>query len=347
MDGRDLPAFVPLSSRCLFEWLSSCHAARSFRGRLRSRLRDSALRVLRFAQPFGLAVTRYRVEPASWPQRLKLRLAVIADLHVCEPWMGLPKLERIVEATNALRADAVLLLGDYVAGRKMLEISREVPHSAWAKVLGQLKAPFGVHAVLGNHDWWEDPSIQRTRRGKVAAHVALEAVDIPVYENDAVRFEKDGQAFWIAGLGDQIAFFATPEESRRIVGSPHVRRFVTRADIGATLAKVTDDAPVVMMAHEPDIFFQMPERVALTISGHTHGGQVRFAGYAPIVPSDYGQRFAYGHVVEDGRHLVVSGGLGCSGLPLRFGVEPEIVVIDLEAGVTAAGDAASLPAQGA
>lgn len=299
------------------------------------------------AQPFGLAVTRYRVEPKLWPGSLKLRLAVVADLHVCEPWMGLSKLERIVDTTNSLRADAVLLLGDYVAGHKMAKISGFVPHRDWAKVLSELKAPFGVHAVLGNHDWWEDPNIQLTRRGKVAAQVALEAFDIPVYENDAVRFEKDGQPFWIAGLGDQLAYFARPEETRKLVGSPHVRRFITRADIAATLANVSDDAPVLMMAHEPDIFVQMPQRVALTISGHTHGGQVRFAGYAPVVPSDYGQRFVYGHIVEDERHLIVSGGLGCSGVQLRFGSVPEIVVIDVEAGMSTADGAASLSRGGA
>ena len=73
----------------------------------------------------------------------------------------------------------------------------------------------------------------------------------------------------------------------------------------------------------------MPARVALTLSGHTHGGQVRLFGYSPIVPSGYGNRFAYGHVVETGRNLIVSGGLGCSILPIRFGVPPEIVEVEI------------------
>ena len=59
---------------------------------------------------------------------------------------------------------------------------------------------------------------------------------------------------------------------------------------------------------------------ALTVAGHTHGGQVRLFGYAPVVPSRFGARYAYGHVVEAGRNLVVSGGLGCSGIPVRFGL---------------------------
>jgi predicted MPP superfamily phosphohydrolase len=94
---------------------------------------------------------------------------------------------------------------------------------------------------------------------------------------------------------------------------------------------VSDDAPVILMAHEPDIFPRVPERVALTVSGHTHGGQVRIFGYAPIVPSSFGNRYVYGHVVEDDRNLVVSAGLGCSGVPVRFGAPPEIVMIELTA----------------
>ncbi len=73
----------------------------------------------------------------------------------------------------------------------------------------------------------------------------------------------------------------------------------------------------------------MPDRVALTLSGHTHGGQVRLFGYSPLVPSRFGNRFAYGHVREGGRDIVISGGLGCSILPVRLGVPPEITVIEL------------------
>jgi len=102
------------------------------------------------------------------------------------------------------------------------------------------------------------------------------------------------------------------------------------------LAKVTDDAPVIMMAHEPDIFPRVPERVSLTISGHTHGGQVNLFGYTPVVPSKFGSRYVYGHVVEGGRDLIVSGGLGLSGLPVRFGVPPEVVLIELGADDTRA-----------
>ena len=88
----------------------------------------------------------------------------------------------------------------------------------------------------------------------------------------------------------------------------------------------------MLLAHEPDIFPNVPARVALTLSGHTHGGQIRVPLIWPaFVPSKYGARFAYGHVVEGGRHMVVSGGLGTSVIPARLGVPPEIVRVELGA----------------
>ena len=95
------------------------------------------------------------------------------------------------------------------------------------------------------------------------------------------------------------------------------------------LAKVTDDAPVILLAHEPDIAMRVPARVALQLSGHTHGGQVRHVRLvAGGTPSRYGNRLAYGHV-RTNCDVVVSGGLGCSIMPFRLGVPPEIVLVTL------------------
>jgi uncharacterized protein len=280
------------------------------------------------AEPFGTAVTSYRLAPPRWPQGLSLRLAVIADLHACNPWMDVERIESIVARTNALRPDAVLLLGDYVAGGGMSRFGRPVAPNDWAGALAGLRAPFGVHAVLGNHDWWDDWPAMKHRHGLPAAGVALERAGIHVHQNTCVRLEKDGRPFWLAGLGDQWAFGLHRRSGRNIYDGID--------DLPGTLALVRDDAPIVLMAHEPDIFPQVPDRVALTVSGHTHGGQVRLLGYAPVVPSNYGSRYVYGHIIEEGRHLIVSGGLGCSGLPVRFGSPPEIVVIDLGASAQAA-----------
>jgi uncharacterized protein len=135
-----------------------------------------------------------------------------------------------------------------------------------------------------------------------------------------------GQPFWLAGLGDQWAFPGFDVKRRRNGGRKY---YLGVDDLDATLALVTDDAPIVLMAHEPDIFPEVPKRVSLTLSGHTHGGQIQIAGFAPVVPSAYGRRYRYGHIEEDGRHLIVSAGLGCSGVPVRIGSPPEIVVLEI------------------
>ena len=265
-----------------------------------------------------LRVARYHISPPQWPAGLKLRIAAIADLHACDPWMSLDHIQAIVERTNALKPDIVGMLGDYVAGHR--KVTRFIPDADWAAVLGGLKAPLGVHAVLGNHDWWEDKEVQRHGQGLPSAGRALEAAGIPVYENDAKKLTMNGHSFWLAGLGDQLAYMP----ARRF--RPLKRIGVD--DLGATLAKVTDDAPVVLMAHEPDIARRVTSRVALQLSGHTHGGQVRMLGWSPIAPS--GQQLAYGHIKMN-CDVVVSGGLGCSIMPFRLGVPPEIVLVTLGA----------------
>ena len=288
------------------------------------------------AEPFRLRVTNYQVTPPNWPKGLRVKLAVIADIHVIEPWMGLARVKQIVARTNALSPDAVLLLGDYVPSHGMQRWARRVGGSAvepddWARELAKLKAPLGVHAVLGNHDWWDDIAVQRARSGPTPAGEALQRAGIVLHENTAVRLSKDGVPFWLAGLGDQWAFWPNGKKPRGL----H-RYYDGVHDLAGTLRQVSDDAPVIMMAHEPDIFAQMgghQGRVALTVSGHTHGGQVSIAGFTPIVPSQYGSRYVYGHIVEQQQHLVVSGGLGCSGLPIRFGSPPEVVMIEVGGGL--------------
>jgi len=266
-------------------------------------------------------IARYVLRPDRWPAGLELTIAALADIHACRPWMTPEHIRSIVDETNGLGADMIVLLGDYVAGHRF--VTGYVDSSEWAGALSGLRAPLGVHAILGNHEWWSDRAVQRTGQGVPAGRRVLEAVGIPVYENDAVRLTKGNNAFWLAGLGDQIAFL------------PSRRRWPDRRigvdDLAGTLAKVTDNAPVVLLAHEPDVAVRVPDRVALVLSGHTHGGQVRLFGWSPVVPSRYGNRFAYGHVRER-CDLIVSGGLGCSIVPFRLGVPPEVVLVTLRGG---------------
>src|SRR3954463_15526150 len=263
-----------------------------------------------------LRVARYQISPPQWPAGLKLRIAAIADLHACDPWMSLDRVQAIVERTNALKPDIVVMLGDYVAGHR--KVTRFIPDADWATVLAGLKAPLGVHAVLGNHDWWEDKTVQRDGHGPPSAGRALEAVGIPVYENDAKKLSKNGQSFWLAGLGDQLAYMP----ARRFRSVPRIGV----DDLTGTLRKVTDSAPVILLAHEPDVALRVPARVSLQLSGHTHGGQVRVLGWSPAVPTRNGVNLSYGHIRTQ-CDVIVSGGLGCSIMPVRIGMPPEFLLV--------------------
>ncbi|TFZ58624.1 metallophosphoesterase [Methylorubrum sp. Q1] len=272
-------------------------------------------------EPMRLAVTRYRLKPIGpWPEGLTLRIVALADIHACEPWMSTARIAGIVAAANALQGDVIVLLGDYVSGMRV--VTRYVDAAEWAPVLGRLAAPLGTYAILGNHDWWEDRTAQARGAGPTIAGEALRRVGIPVLENDALPLSVEGHTVWLAGLADQLALLP----GRRRHGHPRIGL----DDLTGTLAKIPDGAPAILLAHEPDIFPQVPPRIALTLSGHTHGGQVRLFGRSPVVPSRYGNRYAYGHVREQA-DLITSGGLGTSIAPVRFGVPPEIVVVELDA----------------
>lgn len=261
-----------------------------------------------------LNTTRYRLKPANWPEGFRLKLVVLADIHACEPWMPPARVARLCEYANSLGGDMILLLGDYLS--HMTLVTDHLPADIVAGALAGLKAPLGVHAVCGNHDWWQDEQAQRLHLKETAMHRELRKVGFSALSNQSIRIDAGGQGLWLAGVEDQLAYL----DDDGITGLD---------DLSRTLAQVTDDAPVIVLAHEPDIFPVVPERVSLTLSGHTHGGQVNLFGWRPIVPSEYGARYVYGHVVEEGRDLIISGGLGCSGLPMRFLQPPEVVVIEL------------------
>jgi predicted MPP superfamily phosphohydrolase len=256
-----------------------------------------------------LVITDYRPAPPRWPAAHRLSITVIADLHAGGPNMGLDRVRQVVDAAQALNSDLIVILGDYFATHRF--VTERVPPPLWAGELARLKARLGVYAILGNHDWWFDIKGVRS---------ALAAVRLPVLENDALLLDDGGRRFWLAGLGDQLAHFIRPGVFRGV------------DDLPGALKRVTTDDPVILLVHEPDIFTQVPPRVALTLAGHTHGGQIVLPFVPPVwVPSEYGARFAYGHIVERDRHLIVSGGLGCSKVPLRLGVPPEIVRVTLGA----------------
>jgi predicted MPP superfamily phosphohydrolase len=250
-------------------------------------------------EPRRLVVRREELVLPAWPAALDgLRVGLLADLHAGMPHAGLDAVGRAADALMAEQPDLVCLLGDFVDRRSPL--ARPIDADALGGRLAVLReAPRGAVAVLGNHDWYAGA-------GRIAA--GLFGAGIPVLEDQAARA---GDGLWTAGVGD----------------------YRTRgARVARALAGVPEGEAVLLLSHDPDVFPLVPGRVALTLSGHTHGGQVGLPLLRrPFVPSHFGERYVHGHVEEDGRHLYVSSGLGTSGIPVRLLRPPEVVILTLRA----------------
>lgn len=249
-------------------------------------------------EPSRLVVVKEDLALPSWPAALSgLRVALISDLHVGSPHWGLARLPDLVARVESEQPDLIVIAGDYLSDEWPGVV---VPPEPIARALGALHAPLGVVAVLGNHDGGHDSAGVLTD---------LRAQGIHALDDQALRIDAPGGSFCVLGLTDAETRTRSPEEE---------------------LALALPGLPLLVVVHEPDIFHQLDARVSLTLAGHTHGGQVSLPLVGPpIVPSAFGRRYARGHVVEDGRHLFVTSGIGTSRLPLRLGVPPEIVILTL------------------
>jgi predicted MPP superfamily phosphohydrolase len=264
----------------------------------------------------ALDLTRYAPDPPDWPADLPLRIAVIADIHACDPWMGEARIADIVAMANAEKPDLVVLLGDFVCTHRY--VTGYVAPGAWAAELARLEAPLGVYAILGNHDWWFAAIPTDPPDNSLSIRRALAQARIPVLENQSLRLSQRGRPFWLIGLGDQLAFGRRGHHG----GAD---------DLPAALRELDDDAPAILLAHEPFVFHRTPDRVALTLSGHTHGGQVNFPLVGPPLAfsRSYNMAYVYGQYQRGRQRLIVSGGLGTSYAPIRFLRPPEVVIVDL------------------
>src|SRR5271157_6606287 len=188
----------------------------------------------------ALALTCYAPRLSGWPEDLELKIAVIADIHACYPWMSEERVGDIVDLANAQKPDLTVLLGDYVCTHPF--VSGYVPPGAWAEQLARLKAPLGVYAILGNHDWWSAAIPTEPPDGSRSIRRALAAAGVPLLENQSVRLTQRGRPFWLIGLGDLLAQL------------PHARRGHGADDLGAAIREIRDDAPAILLVHEPYFF---------------------------------------------------------------------------------------------
>lgn len=257
-----------------------------------------------FVEPRRLVLHEETLHLSHWnPAHRGLRVALVSDLHVGSPFWGPSHVRELVQTINRLRPDVILLAGDYMIDH--VPLGTKVSPETIADVLAPLSAPLGVFAVLGNHDCWNDPA-------KVRA--AFVGRGLTVLEDEAVTLSFRGQPLTLVGLADQLTH--PGRDAEVLAGLP------TR-----------DDASVLVLVHEPDTFAHLDGRASLVLAGHTHGGQVKlpWLGRPRIgIATRFGERYAAGAVVEDGRHLFVTTGIGTSVFPIRLGVPPEIALLTLE-----------------
>ena len=255
-----------------------------------------------FIEPNRLIVRQETIQIDQWPRELNdFRIAVLSDIHAGGEFIDERKLRTIVERTNALQAEMIVIAGDFISGdgrRHPLHMQPEV----FGPILKNLHAPLGVYSVLGNHDWWYDG--RHVRR-------ALEENGIKVLDDEVFKVDARGTSLWLVGLAD---LWTRPQ------------RILTTVD------QVPQNATVIALTHNPDIFPRVPSRVQLLIAGHTHGAQVRLPliGYVVEPSRMSGDKYVRGHVFENGHHLFVTTGIGTSIVPVRFGVPPEIVLLTIK-----------------
>ena len=250
----------------------------------------------RDVEPWWLALERIRVPIAGLPAPLEgLTIAQLSDLHWGKD-VRAGHIAKAVDMALETHPDLIVLTGDYVT------------YSAFdsadcARELARLEAPKGVYAIRGNHDHWTDPRVVRAR---------LEAEGLPVLINAHVRVPVGEADLWLAGVDD--------------VWERH-------ADIDRALAGIPPGAVTVLLAHEPDYADQVVGRgVALQLSGHSHGGQVRLPRCgAPVLPT-WGRKYPYGLRRVGDLWLYTNRGVGLIRPAVRFNCRPEVTIIQLVKG---------------
>ena len=263
--------------------------------------------------PRSLMVREINVQSPQW-NGPPLRVALVSDIHGDRFHMPIARIKSLGDSVASLKPDIVLLGGDYTGGhfaRSGLPGSRRenrtpAENAFEAQIilaLNTFKAPLGVFAVMGNHDcWWDCNEVRRL----------FSQTDVEFLENAAFEVKRPNSSFWVVGVEDGQT---------------------QKPDFALAAANVPTRVDVLTLVHNPGLFRWPTNQAALQFSGHSHGGQVRFPLIgAPVRMSRYTEETVDQPLVKDGRVLMVTTRVGAIGLPVRFGVPPEILLVTISNG---------------
>jgi uncharacterized protein len=254
-------------------------------------------------EPNRPQLLRREIHLHRWPLPLDgFTIAFLSDFHY-DAHFSIHPLRDAIGVVNGLKPDLIALGGDFVTLSLMQH--RDKPAAAAIEpcslLLRQLKARFGVWAVLGNHDFASDPErITDILRGQ----------GIHVLANQSAAIESNGGRFWLSGVNDVTS---------------------DTADLDVTLHDVPANEATVLLAHEPDYADDVApvRRVDLQLSGHSHGGQVRLPFLPPLYLPELAKKYVWGLYRIGALTLYTNRGLGTVGLPIRLNCPPEITLITL------------------
>jgi len=247
--------------------------------------------------------------PASFDS---LRIVQLSDLHLAGFYHHPEYLEGVVDRVNLLKADLVLFTGDMVHN-----FSEEM--DPFVEMLQQIKAPLGKFAILGNHDYghyynWKDPGEEAANLERVKARIRESGFDLLLNENRLISL--NGQSMELVGVENW--------------GKPP---FPQKGNLDNAMEGTDPGRVKILLSHDPshwDLKVRGKEKIALTLSGHTHGMQFGFElGRFRWSPSRWAYRHWAGLYRENGQYLYVNRGLGFTGFPGRVGIRPEITVLTL------------------
>lgn len=246
-------------------------------------------------EPDMLVLKKVNLYLPNWhKEHSALKIAVISDMHIGTKYVNHDKVDKIVKKTNDAKPDIIFLMGDFDS--EMIKKSN-MDEKKLSKQLEALNAPLGVMAVYGNHDFHPHETVRDI----------LKDAKIRVLENETINIDHKGKELRIIGLKDLWQF---------------------ENDTETYVAEIDTQNPTILLSHNPDIFPKVPDKTSLTLSGHIHGGQITLPFLGGVfTASKYGQRYIKGHIVENGKHIYVSCGIGGTYFP-RFGNPPEVVIIN-------------------